>query len=155
MFDINREFNTYGGCHPGKAIEQGGCPWYPSKTGEPHCESSANFAGIHALRETSELCCNQHFSYLDQATCVQSSKADVEAEEVKVAQDLARTKFFYPDMHGKKNCVFNSDYDDWMMGAVSSNSSKISFRQLRYHEADQLTIDLSFCGDPERRALPL
>jgi len=58
-----------------------------------------------------------HFSYIDLVTCVLNSIADVVAEEAKVAQDLARTKYFYPDMHGRKNCVFSSDYQDWMMGA--------------------------------------
>eukprot|EP00578_Thalassiosira_sp_NH16_P025614 CAMPEP_0181100192 /NCGR_PEP_ID=MMETSP1071-20121207/13063_1 /TAXON_ID=35127 /ORGANISM="Thalassiosira sp., Strain NH16" /LENGTH=780 /DNA_ID=CAMNT_0023182907 /DNA_START=66 /DNA_END=2405 /DNA_ORIENTATION=+ len=106
------DFNTYGGCHPGVD-----CPWHRSKTGEPHCESSANFAGIHGVRETAELCCKQHFSSVNLNTCVADSKADVAAEEAKVAQDLARKKYFYPDMYGKQNCVFDSDYYDWMMGA--------------------------------------
>lgn len=34
-----------------------------------------------------------------------------------MAQDLARTKYFYPDMYGKQNCVFDSHYEDWMSGA--------------------------------------
>jgi len=105
------DFNPYGGCVPGVD-----CPWYPSKIGEPHCESSANFAGIHALRETAELCCKQHFRNINLDTCVNGSKADVAAEEAKVAQDLARTQYYYPDMHGKLNCVFNSHYEDWMAG---------------------------------------
>ena len=110
----HRDHNPYGGCHPGVD-----CPWYPSKTGEPHCESSANFAGIHGLRESAELCCRQHFSQLNRATCVIDSEADVAAEKAKVAQDLAREKYYYPDLHGKQNCVFSNHYEDWMMGAVS------------------------------------
>ncbi|KAL9179752.1 hypothetical protein ACHAXT_007722 [Thalassiosira profunda] len=106
------DHNPYGGCVPGVD-----CPWYPSKLGEPHCESSANFAGVHGLRETAELCCKQHFGGLNQATCAADSKADVAAEEAKVAADLARQEFFYADQHGKQNCVFNSDYEDWMTGA--------------------------------------
>ena len=111
----HRDHNPYGGCVPGVD-----CPWYPSKLGEPHCESSANFAGVHGLRETAELCCKQHFGGLNQATCAADSKADVAAEEAKVAADLARQEFFYADQHGKQNCVFNSDYEDWMTGAVRS-----------------------------------
>ena len=114
----HRDFNPYGGCIPGVD-----CPWYRSKIGEPHCESSANFAGIHGLRETAESCCKMHFSALNVVSCVQNSIADVVAEEAKVAQDLARTKYFYPDMHGRQNCVFSSDYQDWMMGAVSGLGS--------------------------------
>lgn len=49
---------------------------------------------------------------------MKDSIADVSSEEAKVAQDLARQKYFYPDMYGKQNCVFDSDYEDWMMGEV-------------------------------------
>ena len=94
------------------------CPWFRSKLGEPNCESSANFAGVHGLRETAELCCKEHFSYLNQDTCVKDSIADLASKEAKVAQDLARQKYFYPDLYGKQNCVFDSDYEDWMMGEV-------------------------------------
>ena len=71
-----------------------------------------------SLRESAELCCKQHFGNVNLATCVANSKADVAAEEAKVAADLARQKYFYPDMFGKQNCVYASDYDDWMMGDV-------------------------------------
>lgn len=91
------------------------CPWYRSKTGEPHCESSANFAGVHAIRETAELCCKQHFSQLNQDTCVKASNDDVAAALDKLAQDAARQQYFYPDMDGKLNCVIGSGYKDWML----------------------------------------
>lgn len=48
-----------------------------------------------------------------------ASEAAVEAAKAKVEQDLARQKFYWPDMHGRKNCVFDSGYDDFMAGAVS------------------------------------
>ena len=109
------DFNPYGGCKPGLSQKEGGCPWYRSKLGEPHCESSANFAGVHGLRESAELCCKQHFGSLNQEKCIQDSKDDVAAEQAKVESDLARPKHFYPDMYGKLNCVYDSGYEDWMM----------------------------------------
>jgi len=109
------DFNPYGGCKPGLSQKEGGCPWYRSKLGEPHCESSANFAGVHGLRESAELCCKQHFGSLNQEKCIQDSKDDVAAEQAKVESDLARQKHFYPDMYGKLNCVYDSGYEDWMM----------------------------------------
>lgn len=115
-----RDFNPYGGCIPGS--ENGdGCPWHRSKKGDPWCESSADFAGVHALRSTPELCCKQHFSQLNQDTCVEKSRTSVVKAEAEVAQTLSRESYHYPDMHGKLNCVFDNLYEDWMMGAVSSS----------------------------------
>ena len=112
-----RDFNPYAGCIAGHD-----CPWYRSKTGETHCESSPDIAGIHGLRETPELCCKQHFGYIDVTTCVADSLADVAAAKAKVEQDLARPHYYYPDLFGRKNCVRDSDYEDWMQGAVSCSS---------------------------------
>ena len=109
----NRDFNPFGGCRPGKD-----CPWYPSKLGENHCESSSNFAGIHNVHETAEKCCQEHFG--GGGGCVQASYADVQTEKDLVQEKLARPRHFWPDLYGKKNCVFDSSYDDWMVGAVSS-----------------------------------
>ncbi len=43
----------------------------------------------------------------------------VAVAEAKVVQDLARPHHYYPDLFGRKNCVHDGDYDDWMLGAVS------------------------------------
>ena len=52
-------------------------------------------------------------------SCVQSSIADVEAQKELVQEKLKRPRYYWPDLHGKKNCVFDSDYNDWMEGPVS------------------------------------
>ena len=41
------------------------------------------------------------------------------AAKAKVEQDLARPHYYYPDLFGRKNCVRDGDYEDWMQGAVS------------------------------------
>ncbi len=83
--------------------------------------SSPDFAGIHGLRETPELCCKQHFGHIDEATCVADSLADVAAAKAKADQDMARPHHYYPDLFGRKICVRDGNYDDWMMGAVRSS----------------------------------
>ena len=97
----------------------GDCPWYKSTTGEEHCVSSADFAGIHALSATPTECCHRHFKHVDTATCVINSLADIAVVQAKDMYDLQRTKYYYPDLHGRRNCVYDSDYQDWMDGAVS------------------------------------
>ena len=82
-------------------------------------------AGIYNLRETAELCCKQYFSSLNLATCIQASEADVLAEEGIVAFKATRPKRYYPDMFAKQNCVYDSDYYDWMEGDVSRLEEKI------------------------------
>ena len=115
------DHNSWGGCRPGLD-----CPWYPSKLGEAHCESSANFAGVYSIHETAEICCQEHFGGTNIATCVGNSMADVEAEQQKVLDLLARNRYFWPDLYGKKNCVFDSGYDEWMEGAVCSSFGTLS-----------------------------
>ena len=56
-------------------------------------------------------------------SCVQKSVADVKAEEDLVQAKLGRPRYYWPDLYGKKNCVFDSGYDDWMEGAVSHPNS--------------------------------
>ena len=113
-----RDFNLYGGCTVGTG-GGGDCPWYKSTTGEEYCVSSADFAGIHALSATPTECCHRHFKHVDTATCVMNSLADIAAVQAKDMYDLQRTKYYYPDLHGRRNCVYDSDYQDWMDGAVS------------------------------------
>jgi len=108
----HEDFNTWGGCRPG--ID---CPWYPDKHGKSHCTSSQNFAGIYNLHETAEICCSEHFSGGNVNSCAQLSRADVVAQEEMVLQKLKRPRYYWPDLHGKQNCVFDSDYNDWMEGA--------------------------------------
>ena len=113
-----RDFNLNCGCTVGTG-GGGDCPWYKSKTGEEHCVSSADFAGIHALSATPKECCHRHFNNVDEATCVTNSLADIAVVQAKDVVDLQRTKFYYPDLHGRRNCVYDSDYQDWMEEAVS------------------------------------
>ena len=123
LMDDHRDFNPFGGCRPG--ID---CPWYPDKHGKAHCTSSANFAGIYNLHESAEICCEEHFSALNVNSCVQNSSADVEAEEDLVQEKLARPRFYWPDLHGKKNCVFDSGYDVWMEEVSSFNLLFVYFK---------------------------
>ena len=90
------------------------CPWYPDNLGAAHCTSSQNFAGIYNLHESAEKCCEEHFSAQNTNTCAQNSVADVEAQEQLTQDRLDRPRFYWPDLYGKKNCVFDSGYDDWM-----------------------------------------
>lgn len=107
----HEEFNPWGGCRPG--ID---CPWFPEKHGKSHCTSSANFAGIHNLHETAEICCKEQFGG-NVNSCVQSSITHVEAQIEIVQERLTRPRYYWPDLHGKENCVFDSDYNDWMEGS--------------------------------------
>ena len=125
MSPLFRDFNPYGGCTIGTG-GGGDCPWYKSKTGEQHCESSADFAGIYALSASPEECCKRHFLNVNGATCLANSLADVTAVKAKDASDLVRTKYYYPDLFGRRNCVYDPDYQDWMGGAVSGVSVRSS-----------------------------
>mmetsp|Transcript_15776 Transcript_15776/g.32987 ORF Transcript_15776/g.32987 Transcript_15776/m.32987 type:complete len:657 (-) Transcript_15776:54-2024(-) len=104
------DFNPFGGCIPGYD-----CPWYPSKMGETHCKSTPVIAGIYNIYRKVKECCEKHFSALNIDTCISDSKASVEtaADETEVIS--TRTKYFYPDLYGRDNCVFNQYYYDWMM----------------------------------------
>mmetsp|Transcript_34642 Transcript_34642/g.58797 ORF Transcript_34642/g.58797 Transcript_34642/m.58797 type:complete len:181 (+) Transcript_34642:613-1155(+) len=109
------DFNPFGGCRPG--ID---CPWFPDKLGGAYCSSSANFAGIYNLHETAEICCQEHFSAQNVNTCVAASVADVEFHQDLVQDQLARPRYYYPDLHGKKNCVFDSAI---IIRTISSSNS--------------------------------
>jgi hypothetical protein len=76
----------------------GDCPWYKSTTGEEHCVSSADFAGIHALSATPTECCHRHFTNVDTATCVMNSLADIVVVQAKDVYDLQRIKYYYPTL---------------------------------------------------------
>lgn len=113
----HREFNPWGGCRPGVD-----CPWFPDKHGKSHCTSSANFAGIYNVHETVEMCCSEHFYNVN--SCVESSTRTIKAQKETVQKRLKRPRYYWPDLHGKQNCVFDSDYNDWMEGSVSFFTQK-------------------------------
>ena len=94
------------------------CPWSKSKTGEQHCVSSADFEGIHAHAATPKEWYHRHFSNVDEATCVANSLADIAKVQAKVCQ-TCNEQYYYPDLFGRRNCVYDPDYQDWMEGAVS------------------------------------
>lgn len=176
--DMDRDFNPFGGCAPGVD-----CPWYPSKLGENHCESSQNFAGplrcvmkiasqldclknwshethrlsvlprsgIYNLRETAELCCKQYFGSQDLTTCIEASEADVLTEEVLVAFKAARPKRYYPDMFAKQNCVFDSDYYDWMASIDVSSFGEKGYFVLITHICDR-RMRITSCSAPKKNA---
>ena len=120
------------------------CPWYPEKHGAAHCTSSANFAGIYNLHKTAEKCCEEHFGGGSVISCVQKSVADVKAEEDLVQKKLSRPRYYWPDLYGKKNCVFDSGYDDWMEGAVSSLNSSETVTRCKGHTFSPLTLNYNF-----------
>lgn len=98
--------------------------------------------GIYNLRETAELCCKQYFSSHDLSTCIEASKADVLTEEGIVAFKATRPKRFYPDLFAKQNCVFDSDYYDWMVSVdVSSFGEKwVYFSSCGTHTCSRMRI---------------
>ena len=98
------------------------CPWFPDKHGKSHCTSSANFAGIYNVHETVEICCSEHFYNVN--SCVENSIGAIDAQKEIVQKRLKRPRYYWPDLHGKQNCVFGSDYNDWMEGSVSFFTEK-------------------------------
>ena len=53
--------------------------------------------------------------------CVSESKSSVEKAKAAVAEKkVAREGYYYPDLYGRDNCIYNDGYYDWMMDTVSA-----------------------------------
>jgi len=50
-------------------------------------------------------------------SCVENSIGAIDAQKEIVQERLKRPRYYWPDLHGKQNCVFGSDYNDWMEGS--------------------------------------
>ena len=107
------DFNPFGGCIPG--ID---CPWYPDPSGKTFCVSTVNLSGQYNIHRTSTQCCEKHFSYLDTQGCVEESEQSVEDAKDDQEQVALRPYFYYPDIYGRDNCIYNNMYYEWMMALI-------------------------------------
>ena len=111
---VNDSTNPWAGCVGGRD-----CPWFPSPSGKEYCMSRVNMAGQYNLHRTAEQCCERHFSYRNINKCVAQSRKSVEKDKEDATRIEERPLFYYPDLWGRDNCIFNQYYYVWMEGTVS------------------------------------
>lgn len=69
---------------------------------------------MHSTYASVEECCEVHFDQYN-GNCIQESIAAVEKAQLEALDQLSGPRFFWPDLVGKRNCVFDSNFKDWMV----------------------------------------
>ena len=106
------------------------CPWHPSEEGG-HCVSDYHIPNQFEIYRSAKECCQEHYGGSSQ--CLTDSKtpgigfierlngfpnttnfyAPVEAEYLWQSE-RGQPEMWFPDLYGKQNCVFGSNYEHWM-----------------------------------------